>query len=99
MCSNPPYVSEAEFAELAPTVRDFEPRLALLSGPLGTECIERLFAEAPSRMQSGGRLIVELSPMIADACAELAKQSDQLTDLRFIKDLEGHRRILSLERS
>lgn len=98
VCSNPPYVSEAEFAELAPTVRDFEPKMALVSGPTGTETIERLVADAPQYMNAGGRLIIELSPMIADACAEIVQRSSEFTDLRFIKDLQGHRRILSTKR-
>ena len=96
ICSNPPYVSEAEYDELPPTVRDFEPREALVSGPDGTEIIKRLLGESYSRLNSGGRLIIELSPMIADACAELVEQISELDDLRFIKDLAGHKRILSV---
>lgn len=99
ICSNPPYVSESEFAELARTVREYEPRGALVSGPSGTEVIERILAEVPDRLVSGGRLILELSPMIADACEQLAGDNEAFTDLRFIKDLDGHRRILSLQRS
>jgi release factor glutamine methyltransferase len=98
VCSNPPYVSESEYAQLSRTVRDYEPKLALVSGTKGSECIERLLHEAPARLKPGGRLIIELSPMIADACAQLAAEIDELTDLQFIKDLEGHRRILSLAR-
>ena len=98
ICSNPPYVSDSEFDELSPTVRDFEPKEALVSGPQGTEVIERILQELPGRLRSGGRLIIELSPMIADACEVLVKQSDCWTGLRFIKDLNGHCRILSAER-
>ena len=96
VCSNPPYVSEAEYQSLAATVREFEPADALVSGPKGTEVIERILREVPSRLRSGGRLIVELSPMIADACASLADEVGVFDDPRFIKDLAGHRRILSL---
>jgi release factor glutamine methyltransferase len=99
LCSNPPYVSESEYAELSPTVRDFEPKEALLAGPRGTEVIERILRQTPDRLCGGGRLILELSPMIADACAALAAQSSQLTGLRWIKDLDGQRRILSLARA
>ncbi len=98
VCSNPPYVSEPEFAELSPTVRDHEPREALVAGPQGTEVINRILQEIPPRLRSGGQLIIELSPMIADACEKLANQSREFSDLRFIKDLDGHRRILSLKR-
>ena len=98
LCSNPPYVSEAEYAELPPTVRDHEPREALVAGPRGTEVIERLIELAPERLVSGGRLIVELSPMIAEACLVMAKENPELTDARLIKDLAGHYRILSVGR-
>lgn len=98
ICSNPPYVSESEFAELAPTVRDFEPRGALVAGTSGTEVIERILQEAPDRLRPGGRLILEISPMIAEACQALADRGGELTDPQIIKDLSGHKRILSLQR-
>ena len=98
ICSNPPYVSEAEYKQLSPTVRDFEPRGALVSGPEGTEVIARLLEQTPDRLHIGGRLIIELSPMIADACQAMALAYPAFGDLRFIKDLDGHRRILSLQR-
>jgi release factor glutamine methyltransferase len=99
ICSNPPYVSESEYAELDATVREFEPREALVAGPSGTEVIERILQDTPERLCSGGRLIIELSPMIADKCEEIASLSGTFTDSRFIKDLEGHRRIWSLARA
>ena len=95
ICSNPPYVSELEYAELSATVRDYEPKEALVSGAEGTEVIERLLNECPDRLQSGGRLIIELSPMIAAACVELVNQAGGYEDTRLIKDLAGHQRILS----
>lgn len=98
ICSNPPYVSETEFAELSPSVRDHEPKMALVSGPDGTETIKRLMGESYGRLEVGGRLMIELSPMIADACEELVGQISELGDLRFIKDLSGHKRILSVAR-
>lgn len=69
--SNPPYVSEAEYAQLPADVRLHEPREALLAGPKGTEVIERLAAEAVERLRSGGWLLVEISPMIHQAVVAL----------------------------
>jgi release factor glutamine methyltransferase len=96
--SNPPYVSEAEYNELLPTVRDHEPKSALVSGPLGTELIERLIGEATSRLRAGGQLVIELSPMIADACAGLVIATKKFSEPKFIKDLAGHRRVLTAKR-
>lgn len=97
--SNPPYVSDAEYEQLAPTVRDHEPKLALVAGPSGTELIERLLVEAADRLRSGGQLIIELSPMIADQCADLVKQTGHYGEPKFIKDLAGFRRVMSVRRT
>ncbi len=96
--SNPPYVTEAEYAQLAPTVRNHEPRSALVAGPSGTEIIARLVVDAASRLRSGGQLIIEFSPMIADASAQLIKQTGFYEEPKFIKDLAGHRRLISARR-
>lgn len=98
ICTNPPYVSESEYDQLSPTVRNFEPREALVAGATGTEVIERIIAESPGRIVGGGRLIIELSPMIASACEQIVQENESFTDAKFIKDLEGHRRILSIAR-
>ena len=96
ICSNPPYVTDSEYEDLSPSVQNFEPKEALVSGPKGTEIIQRIIEEATTRLAENGRLMIELSPMIADACAEIAKASGRFDSIRFIKDLQGHRRILSL---
>lgn len=99
ICSNPPYITDQEFKELDPSVRDFEPKTALVSGPDGTEIIARLIELSADRLTGGGSLIIELSPMIADQCQELAAASGHLGDIHLIKDLQGHKRILSARRS
>lgn len=95
ICTNPPYVTTSEYEDLSPSVRDFEPEMALLAGPDGTEIIQRIIQQSTTRLTEGGRLIIELSPMIADACRDIAKEAG-FEEIRFIKDLQGHRRILSL---
>lgn len=98
ICSNPPYVSEAEYEELATDVKKFEPRSALVSGPTGTEIISRLIEQSCSRLRPGGQLIIELSPMIAEKCAALVVNTKKFAPPKLIKDLAGHRRILSVTR-
>lgn len=93
--SNPPYVSEAEYAALAPDVRDHEPRLALIAGPTGTSVIERLIPAAAERLHAGGRLMVELSPMIEPAVRELVEKDGRFEPPVTIKDLAQHSRIVS----
>jgi release factor glutamine methyltransferase len=85
--SNPPYVSESEFEGLAKEVREHEPRQALVAGPQGTEVIEALVPQAAERLQPGGHLLVEISPMIHDAVLELLRRDDRLEPAATIKDL------------
>lgn len=85
--SNPPYVSESEYAELEPTVRDYEPKLALVGGPTGAELPLRLLDQAPERLRAGGRLLMELSPTTVNIVAEKARQDSRWTDVVVVRDL------------
>lgn len=66
IASNPPYVSEAEFADLPVGVRDYEPKSALVSGPTGLELYEPLAREARHTLRPGGWLLVEAAPWQKD---------------------------------
>ncbi len=95
IASNPPYVSEAELAALAPDVRDHEPRGALVAGPKGTEVIERLIPLAAERLTPGGWLMMELSPMIEPAVRELIVQHGGFETPATVKDLAGLPRLVT----
>ncbi|MCD6389872.1 MAG: peptide chain release factor N(5)-glutamine methyltransferase [Desulfobulbaceae bacterium] len=57
--SNPPYVSENEFAVLQPELA-FEPRLALDGGSMGMETIERLAVQIWPVLKPGGWFFMEI---------------------------------------
>ena len=90
--SNPPYVSESEFANLPADVRNFEPKLALVAGKEGTSVIRELATQAVSRLREGGHFLVELSPMTAGQVAEML-QKQGWRDVRLRRDQAGHDRI------
>jgi release factor glutamine methyltransferase len=60
--SNPPYVTEAEFAGLPAEVRDHEPTAALVAGPTGRESLEVLVGGGLDWLEPGGALVLELAP-------------------------------------
>lgn len=93
--SNPPYVSRGEYADLDPTVRDHEPKMALLAGERGTEIIARLIDQAASRLRPGGLLAIELSPMIAKDCSALVAADGHFHEPKLIRDLGGNQRIVT----
>jgi release factor glutamine methyltransferase len=98
VASNPPYVSSAEFAKLPATVKNFEPRQALEAGPRGTEVIERLIPVAAERLNPGGWLLMEISPMIEASVRELLEGEPTLELASTIKDLAGLPRIAQAKR-
>jgi release factor glutamine methyltransferase len=98
VASNPPYVREAEFATLAPSVRNFEPLLALVAGPRGTEVIERLVPQSADRLSTGGWLLLEVSPMIEPSVREILSASKMFEPGPTLKDSAGQPRVVQAKR-
>jgi release factor glutamine methyltransferase len=96
--SNPPYIGEQELATLSPSVRDYEPRSALIAGPTGTEIIERLIPQAAERLLPGGWLIMEVSPIIAGRVVELLAADGRYEAAVVTKDLAGLARVAKARR-
>ncbi len=96
--SNPPYISEPEFAELDKTVRDFEPRSALVGGPVGTEIIERFLPQVAAQLLPGGTFLCEISPMILGAVEKLVAAHPTLEWHPPIKDIAQLPRVIEVRR-
>lgn len=96
--SNPPYVTDAEYSELAPEVRDFEPRSALASGAAGLDDIAGVLQAALTHLVPGGRLLLEMGHQQAGAVTGLvgAQPGLHLVDIRH--DLQGIPRMAIIER-
>jgi release factor glutamine methyltransferase len=58
--SNPPYVSEEEWAVLEPEVRDHDPRLALVPVEGVRNLYDRLLSQAAAALRPGGHVLVEI---------------------------------------
>lgn len=57
--ANPPYLSVEELAEVAPEVREYEPRQALTSGEAGRADLRAIIAGARAQLRPGGLLALE----------------------------------------
>jgi release factor glutamine methyltransferase len=99
VASNPPYVSEAEWESLPPDVKKYEPRTALVAGPLGTEVIARLIPQAAERLRPGGHLLMEISPMIHEAVGKLIEAEPRWELQPTVKDLARHARVVVARRA
>jgi release factor glutamine methyltransferase len=73
LVANLPYVSEPEWEELAPEIREYEPRQALVAGPTGLEAIEALLAEVRKLGRRPGAVALEVGAGQAEAVARLVE--------------------------
>jgi release factor glutamine methyltransferase len=91
--SNPPYVSESEFADLPDEVARYEPRHALVAGDDGREALREILRHSREWLAPGGTVVMELAPHQADALVEEAL--DLGYDEAFVRhDMSGRARVL-----
>ena len=93
LTANPPYISRKDYARLDPTVRDFEPRRALVGGTSGLELISRLAAEAPRVLKSGAEFWMEIGDDQGPATEKSLCQTDQYSQIQILSDFGGRARL------
>ncbi len=109
VAANPPYVSEAEYAQLSPEVRDFEPKSALVPAVANADGLEHeriLIIEAARILRPGGLLLLECGCTQGDALLQCVSDSNAggeslpletkpaWLDARILPDLAGLPRVL-----
>ncbi|GIV01887.1 MAG: release factor glutamine methyltransferase [Fimbriimonadales bacterium] len=87
---NPPYVAVAD-PRLDPSVRKFEPAVALFAGETGLEHLSRLAAQAAEVLKSGGWLLMEVGEGQAAQVLSLCEKARACT---VRKDLAGIERVV-----
>jgi release factor glutamine methyltransferase len=98
LVSNPPYLTMSEYEALDPSVREWEPALALRSGWDGLEATTRLLAEASAVLRCGGWLTLEVDCTRAALVARVAAERGW-DSVSIHMDLFGRERYLLAQRS
>lgn len=94
---NPPYLTETEWQETAPDVRDFEPRGALVGGADGLRHYPDVIRTAGAALRRDGWLLLEIGARQADAVGDLLADSEW-TAVRVRRDLARRPRVLLAQR-
>ena len=89
--ANPPYVAAGDAHLERGDVR-FEPRLALVGGEDGLDCIRKIAADARTRLRVGGWLLLEHGYDQKDRCVELLLELGY-ADVGDFQDLAGWPRV------
>ena len=95
--SNPPYIARDEMADLAPEVRDWEPRMALTDNGDGLGAYRAIAAGAGAHLAPGGRVLVEIVPTQATAVQGYFAAAG-FSDTRVFTDLDGRDRVIAVRR-
>ncbi len=90
--SNPPYIRAGEIADLAPEIRDHEPREALDGGQDGLAPFRRLLVETVRVLAPGGLFAVELAPDQPARAEELALATGIFERTAVFQDLAARAR-------
>ena len=96
--SNPPYIAQGEFADLAPDVRDHEPRLALDGGPDGLAFYRRIANGVGPLLKPGGSLLLEIGWKQADAVQALLAERPELDLGPTLKDTGKNPRVVTAKK-
>jgi release factor glutamine methyltransferase len=94
LVSNPPYIAFDEAEALPPSVRDWEPALALFADRGGMERYEVLLAGAPDYLEPKGWVVLEVDARRAQVTAAIAERDGRYTDIRIVQDLSQRDRVL-----
>lgn len=93
--SNPPYVTDSEYAALEPEIYK-EPRTAFLGGKDGIDFYKRLLPLSLSVLKAGGFIAFEIGAYQAHALLELAEEYS--LDCEILRDYSGNDRVAVIRR-
>ena len=91
--SNPPYIAAAEMPELAPEVRDWEPRGSLTDEGDGLGAYRAIARDLATYLEPAGRFLCEIGPTQADAVCGILEGAG-LSGLEVHVDLDGRDRVV-----
>jgi release factor glutamine methyltransferase len=91
-------VPTSQIQRLDRNVRDYEPVQALDGGLDGLTLHRRILEGAADRLLPGGRIYLEIGYDQGEAAREMAARSEELTEVRVLKDHTGNDRVLTARR-
>jgi release factor glutamine methyltransferase len=94
ICSNPPYIPDAEIASLDPNVGKWEPNLALSGGTDGLSVLRPLLENCHNSLVGGGVLLFEIASSIKETVLELALANPALKEAKILRDRFGDDRFI-----
>jgi release factor glutamine methyltransferase len=99
LLANLPYVGTSEQATMSPDVLNYEPHLALFSGPEGLDLLNRFLHEASqgNKLRAGAILFLEIGYKQREPLTRLARELWHEAHVTCLRDYAGWDRVLQIE--
>jgi len=95
---NPPYVSAAEFENLAQNITDYEPKLALFAGVDGLDTYRRICEKADAFLKPDAALMMEIGYSQGHPVRQLLEQTGCFDEIKIEKDAQNNDRIITAKK-
>jgi len=96
--SNPPYIPHGDIEQLAPDIRDFEPRESLDGGPDGLDVYRCWIPQCAVLLHQGGSLMFEIGHDQAAAVTGLLAAAGCYSGIEVVRDYAGCDRVVQCRR-
>ena len=91
---NPPYINYRDFLNLEKSIKNYEPKKALVSTRNGTNHLKKIIKNSKKRLHEDGILIVEIGYDQSNEIEDFFKKHG-FNDIVVLKDLSGIKRAIS----
>lgn len=91
--SNPPYIPMEEISSLQPSVKNYEPLLALNGGIDGLDFYKKIVNESDNFLNKNGYLVFEIGYNQGEALHNILEEY-KFENIQIIKDYGGHNRVI-----
>lgn len=92
---NPPYISSSKVSRMDSEIRDNEPSMAFDGGLIGVKVIQKLIAESPKYLSTGGWLVFEVGLGQGPFVIQLCEKSDLYSKIDSFTDEAGNIRVIA----
>lgn len=96
--SNPPYIDYETYETLAPEIREYEPKQALLAGPDGMDAYRKIIPLSAMLLRPGGSLVLEFGDDQGPEVNRLVAENGGFEGIERTSDYTGAERVLSARR-
>ena len=98
MLCNPPYLSDSEWQQAQPEIRNYEPERALRAGPDGLAWYRAPLPAAGHLLQSGGSIMLEIGQGQAASVSRIIDQTALFHPVATVNDLAGVTRLIKAQK-